>query len=117
VEDDVGVRDATRMLLTVEGFDVIAAASLDEAVQAFNSSGPALDLLVTDYHLGSGDTGLDVITTLRRLAGQELPAILISGDTSSSARDIARDSRLRLLSKPVDVDQLLAAMQELLAAG
>jgi PAS domain S-box-containing protein len=117
VEDDVGVRDATRMLLTVEGFDVIAAASLDEAVQALDSSGPALDLLVTDYHLGSGDTGLDVITTLRRLAGQELPAILISGDTSSSARDIARDSRLRLLSKPVDVDQLLAAMQELLAAG
>jgi CheY-like chemotaxis protein len=112
VEDDSGVRQATRMLLTVEGYRVSAVASLAEALDAAHNPP---DLLVTDYHLGRGETGTQVIAAVRRAAGQDLRAILITGDTSTAIRELPRDPRLRLASKPLNAEELLSLMRELLA--
>jgi CheY-like chemotaxis protein len=114
VEDDAGVRDATRMLLAAEGFSVVAAASPEEAMQKA-TEGAAIDLLVSDYHLGREETGLHVISSLRARFGEELKAILITGDTSSNVKRMPLDSRLRLASKPVQAERLLLLIGELLA--
>ena len=66
VEDDPAVRDATRMLLKVEGYRVTAVASLAEAIKA--SAESRIDLLVTDYHLSNEETGTQVIAALREIA-------------------------------------------------
>ena len=115
VDDDVGVRSATGMLLKVEGFRVTSAASLEEAVLRARED-PAIDLLITDYHLTEGKTGVDVISAVRAIAGEHLKAILITGDTSSTIRDLKPDARIRLASKPINADELLASMKTLLAA-
>src|SRR6185312_15825681 len=83
VEDDPAVRDATRMLLKVEGYQVVAVATLQEAVQAVRD-GAGIDLLVTDYHLSNGETGTQVIGALREALSAPLKAVLITGDTSSA---------------------------------
>jgi PAS domain S-box-containing protein len=112
VEDDARVRNATRMLLKVEGYDVLTAASLNEAAEAAKENAD-IAMLVTDYHLGADETGVQVIATLREKLGQSLPAVLVTGDTSSAMQELELDSRLRTAIKPINPDQLLALLSEL----
>ena len=114
VDDDQAVRDATRMLLRVEGYRVTAVSSLTEALQKARDDA-RLDLLITDYHLSEGETGLQIITALRELLGLPLKAVLITGDTSSAIKDLPLDPCLRITSKPVRADELLTLLRELLA--
>ncbi len=114
VEDDPAVRDATRMLLTVEGYQVLTAASVDEA-ECRAREHAAIDLLITDYHLSRSETGLHVIAALRKLLGAELRTVLMTGDTSAAVRDLAGDGQLRIASKPIRANELLGMLRELLA--
>ena len=114
VEDDPGVRDATRMLLKVEGYRVIAVGSLEEAINSVHG-GERFDLLMTDYHLGLNQTGIQVIGALRERLGAPIKAILVTGDTSSAIRGLAPDPQLRILSKPIRAEGLLRLVREFLA--
>jgi two-component system CheB/CheR fusion protein len=114
VEDDQAVREATRMLLKVNGYRVTAVSSLAEALQTA-SNGAGLDLLVTDYHLSQGETGLEVITELRERLRVPLKAVLTTGDTSSAIKNLPLDPCLRIASKPTKADELLTLLSALLA--
>ncbi|HVN46851.1 MAG TPA: PAS domain S-box protein [Steroidobacteraceae bacterium] len=115
VEDDAGVRAATRMLLSVEGYRVSAVGSRDEALRSAAEEGPP-DLLITDYHLGNGELGTEVIAALREKVGAEVRAVLVTGDTSSVVKHMRNDPRLRIASKPIDAEQLLTVLEDLLNA-
>jgi len=112
VEDDASVRDATSMLLRVEGYRVTAVASGAEALRAATERAP--ELLVTDYHLAEGELGTEVIKVLRGRVGPDLKAILLTGDTSVAIKETCSDPNLRILSKPVDAEELLKLLQTLL---
>ncbi len=114
VDDDQAVRDATRMLLRVEGYRVTAVSSLTEALQTAGDDA-RLDLLITDYHLSEGETGLQIITALRERLGPLLKAVLLTGDTSSAVKDLPLDPCLRITSKPVKAEELLTLLRALLA--
>ena len=114
VDDDAGVRNATAMLLRVEGFEVLCAASLAEVQQALRGK-PGVDLVIADYHLQNGETGIEVIAAARAVAGEHLGAVLVSGDTSSTLRDVRATDRLRIASKPIEADELLSIVADLLA--
>jgi PAS domain S-box-containing protein len=110
VDDEPAVVDATRMLLAVEGFDVLTAASEDEALECVSRSGKTPDLLITDYHLRGGVTGLDVIRSIRDQVHTDVPVILVSGDTSDAiVLDDLKDTGF--LTKPVDTDELLTEIR------
>ena len=79
------------------------------------SEGQKIDLLMTDYHLRDGETGLTVIAAMRQVLGPELKALLITGDTSSVVRKISQDSNLRIISKPVHADEMLELLEALLS--
>jgi PAS domain S-box-containing protein len=113
VEDDAGVREATRMLLKSDGYHVTAVASLAEAL-AHAAKDPRLDLLVTDYHLRDGETGMQVIAALRGALRVPLRAILITGDTSAAVNELRMDPHLRLASKPIKAEELLGMLTVLL---
>lgn len=112
VEDDLAVRNAARLLLSVEGYLVTAVASLAEAQQAVRE-GKKVDLLITDYHLRD-ETGLAVIAAMREVIRQDLKALLITGDTSAVVRKISEDANLRIISKPVNADEMLGLISTLL---
>jgi two-component system, sensor histidine kinase len=114
VEDDRGVREATRMLLNVEGYRVTAVSSLTEALAAAHEGGP-IDLLVTDYHLSDGETGTEVIAAVRKRLGVGIKAVLMTGDTSSAMRELSLDTHLRMASKPIKAEELLMLLRGLLA--
>lgn len=110
VEDDPGVRDATQMLLRAEGYQVTAVGSRREALAAADDG---IDLLVSDYHLRDGETGLEVIEALRQALARTVRAVLITGDTSSRIRELPREPYLRIANKPVHPDVLLQLIREL----
>jgi PAS domain S-box-containing protein len=114
VEDDQGVRDATRMLLKVEGYRVTAVATLAQAL-ATTKEDVAVDLLLTDYHLGSGETGTQVITELRAILQRPVSAVLMTGDTSTAMREVPLDLNVRVASKPIKAEELLGLLKELLS--
>lgn len=113
VDDDAGVRNATAMLLEVEGFEVARAASLAEAIHEARR-GLRIDLVIADYHLQKGETGIDVIAAVRQLAGESVAAVLVSGDTSSKLRGLESSRRLLVASKPIRADELLRLIASLL---
>ena len=112
VEDDAAVRDATRMLLSVEGYRVTPVATLEEALQVATAD---VDILVTDYHLANGRTGTQVITALRERLGRSLKAVLVTADTSRSIRDLPRDPDLCIASKPLQAEEMLTMLSALSA--
>jgi two-component system, sensor histidine kinase len=112
VEDDAAVRDATRLLLRTENYEVTAVTSLAEALSAADGA-DSLDVVITDYHLGQGETGMQVIEGLRARLGESLKAVLVTGDTSSAMHELPRHSFTRLASKPMQADALLELLREL----
>jgi PAS domain S-box-containing protein len=110
VDDEPAVVDATRMLLAVEGFDVLTAASEGEALECVRRFGKTPDLIITDYHLRGGVTGLDVIRSIRDQVHTDIPVILVSGDTSDAiVLDDIKDAVF--LTKPVNTDELLTEIR------
>jgi CheY-like chemotaxis protein len=112
-EDELSVLQATRLLLELEGYQVISATSREEALQRGRDH-PDIDLLVSDYHLKEEQTGLNVIAGIRDLLARNIPANLVTGDTSTAMRKLPADRQLRLASKPIDAEELLTLMDELL---
>jgi two-component system, sensor histidine kinase len=115
VEDDHAVRDATRMLLTVEGYRVTAVSSNAEALRSVREEGTP-DLLITDYHLADGELGTQVIATLRESLGTDVKAVLVTGDTSALVKQMSGNPHLRIASKPINAEELLAMLTALLAS-
>ena len=61
---------------------------------------------------------MQVIEAVReRLENQRLPAVLVTGDTSTAMRELSCDDHLRMASKPINPDELLALMRELVSLG
>jgi PAS domain S-box-containing protein len=115
VEDDAGVRNAMQMFLKVAGYRVTPAASLAEALDRARTEN-GVDLLIADYHLDDGHTGIEVIGAVRAALGANLKSILMTGDAASVARDFGGDANLRLAGKPVEADKLVGMIDEFLRA-
>jgi CheY-like chemotaxis protein len=112
VEDDKSVRDATRMLFDVEGFRTTAVGSPEEALREARDRG--FDLIVTDFHLQRRATGVELVAALRAVLGASLKAVVITGDTSRTIRQLPADPGLRVAIKPSRAEELLGLMRALL---
>jgi PAS domain S-box-containing protein len=113
IDDDPAVANATAMLLETEGHEIMLASTSAEAVAVVSARGMP-DLIVADFHLGAGHTGVDAIERLRMDAGREIPAIVVTGDTSSDITErIEAVESCRILAKPVDTSELIKVIREL----
>jgi two-component system, sensor histidine kinase len=107
IDDDPLVLEATGGLLRSWGFEVIAAQCFDEALKHLARASRRPDVIVCDYRLSNGATGIDAIEGLR--CAFEIPALLMSGDSSCPPYDIGRDG-CQLLHKPVNANVFRAAL-------
>ncbi len=115
VEDDAAVRSATRLFLKSCGYRVSSAACVAEAL-ARAAESPDVDVVVSDLHLADGESGLDAITAVRSTLGRNVSAIIVTGDTSQGMRGLALDAHIRMASKPIQADEMLSLLKELLRA-
>lgn len=113
VEDDAAVRDALELVLSLAGYPTRAAGSAPSARAIFADHGSEIDVVVSDFQLGQGANGLELLEELRGVAGRDLPAVILSGDTSPVLTRIGTVSRATLLRKPVDARHLIATLEAL----
>jgi signal transduction histidine kinase/CheY-like chemotaxis protein len=100
VDDDPMVLEAMRGLLERWGYRAITGAS-HEAIEALIAAAPKPDLIIADFHLSGGRTGMETIAHVRAAFGTQIPAFLVSGDTSPERLQQARAQGYTLLHKPV----------------
>ncbi len=112
VEDDLLARSALSTLLQSWGCVVRMATGLQEAQAALEAGAP-VRVIVSDYRLGEGENGIDVIAALRLRHGAGLAACLMSGDTDEDLLHAARDAGLTLLHKPVRPAKLRSLIRHL----
>jgi DNA-binding NtrC family response regulator len=86
---------------------VIAAQSYCEAITKLAESGARPDLIVCDYRLSHGATGVDAVESLRNVFA--IPALLISGDLNGPSNEAVPEGYC-FLQKPVDAETLRAAV-------
>lgn len=116
VDDDESVRDSTCGLLQQWGCMVAAVATEDAALARLAELGRPPDLIICDYRLAHGRTGFELIDRMRRSRGAQIPAFLISGDTTPERLREARESGFYLLHKPVMPITLRSVVTQLLRA-
>ena len=72
-------------------------------------------ILLVDYHLDAGLTGLDVVAALRDETGVDIPAVVLTADHSDAVIGEVREAGYPLLHKPVKPAALRALLNRLLA--
>ena len=115
VEDDPEVRELLELLLTDEGYHVVTAQDGESALAAVAGERANPDLVLADYNLPGGKDGLRVITALREQAGRDIPAIILTGDISTSTLRNIEQRQCARLAKPIRLDDLTGMIQRLLA--
>jgi len=111
IDDEVRFRELYRQVLEQAGFEARTAGSAEEALGAVRSDPPAM--VVSDVRL----PGRDGLELLREVRGQrpDLPFLLVTA--YADVRDAVEALKLGAvdyLAKPVDLDELVAAVRDAL---
>jgi DNA-binding response OmpR family regulator len=112
VEDDALVREVMVISLQDAGFEVLSAASGDEAIALMSDPAVPLTVLVTDFHMPGTADGAAVAAKLRE-RWPELPVVIISGRPEVFQVAWRRDLGYRLLAKPFGTAELVGLLQSL----
>ncbi len=104
IDDDEAVLDSTSLFLGVSGYRVVVASHAAEALALAEKEAP--DLVITDYGLAQRDTGLDLLRNIRSRLRRNVPAIVITGDTSLQRAEVM-GANVEIVCKPLDPQLLL----------
>ncbi|UPG74070.1 PAS domain-containing protein [Roseomonas gilardii subsp. gilardii] len=112
VDDEPMVRDVLAETLADAGHSLLCAEGPAEALR-YLREGERPDLLVTDFAMPGGMTGLDLLRAVRDIL-PGLPALLVTGyaegDTVAGVAQAMEGGPLLLLHKPVSGAMLLEAV-------
>jgi CheY-like chemotaxis protein len=110
VDDETALRELVADVLTDAGYVVSTASNGDQAIAALQSTRP--DVVLLDLVM-PGMNGWEFLETCRATsASRGLPIVIMSG-ARDAQRAIATSTIVRLISKPFDLEELLATIQEL----
>ena len=113
IEDEVEVQRATVAMLNQWGCDVAVA----EDRRCVGSLEAPPEVIVADFRLRNGETGVDAVAAVNARFGTDVPALIVTGDTAPERIREAADSAFALLHKPVNPGELRVALNRLLMAG
>ena len=116
IDDEATIQMAMKSLLESWGYDAIVAGSCDELLDKVASCPDRPVLIICDYRLREHEDGIRVIERVRNeYNDDEIPGMLITGDTAPDRIREAEESGLLLLHKPVPNSRLRAAITHLVA--
>ena len=112
IDDNPMVLDATAFALTAAGHQVIVGESELELLKNIGCQEP--DILISDFRLADNKTGLDLILNARARFGEDLPAILITGDTDPKLIQLFAKHKIKVCYKPLKIDVLNNLISEVM---
>ncbi|MDH5354169.1 MAG: hybrid sensor histidine kinase/response regulator [Gammaproteobacteria bacterium] len=110
IEDEVEIRQAISFLLNSWGCEVVGLTCRDD-VKAELLASYQPDLILADYRLPNYETGVDVIRAIYDYYQiDDIPAIIITGDTDPERIKQAKQSGFQILHKPVSGIELYSLL-------
>lgn len=106
IDDDENICVAMSLMLRNIGFDAITGTSTDIIIDKFIESEKLPDLIVADYRLLKGQTGDQAVVQLKRALNVDVPALLVTGDSSPLNIAHATNSGFDLMHKPIQPQEL-----------
>jgi len=112
VDDEKGVRDTVRRILSYEGYTVAEAADGNATLDAVNEG--RFDVVLLDIKMPGMD-GIEVLKRIRQM-DPDLPVLMFSGHGSiATAVETTRIGAFDFMEKPPDRDRLLIGVRNAIA--
>lgn len=113
VDDDAVFRARLVQALQARGYDARGAADVDSALAAARSESP--ELAVVDLRV-AGASGLDLVRGLKAIDAATAVVVLTGYGSIATALEAVRLGARHYLTKPADVDEILAAFERTTAS-
>jgi two-component system, NtrC family, response regulator PilR len=113
VDDEPSMREVLSIMLTKEGYEVVAADSRAQAA-AVLAKAPA-DLVITDIRLPDGD-GIEILRHVKAASPETAVVVMTAYGTTETAVAALKLGAHDYLTKPFDVDELKIVVRGALEA-
>jgi two-component system cell cycle sensor histidine kinase/response regulator CckA len=111
VEDEDAVRGVAAKLLRARGYEVMEAASGEEALELAEEHAGEIDLMISDVVM-PGMQGPELLKQAREYLGSA-PVMFISGYAESEFSDLLEGERnVSFLPKPIDIKTLAERVKQ-----
>ncbi|MFT6909370.1 MAG: signal transduction histidine kinase [Oleiphilaceae bacterium] len=111
VDDEESIREGLSQLLSLWGYEVIVAASGTKLIEQLEQMGRQPNVLITDYRLANNLTGMDVIAALNAMFQEDIPALIVTGETDKQQIKQMNTENFQVLNKPVHPAKLRAFLR------
>lgn len=100
IDNDISVLTSTKHYFEQQGCTLFAATQTEDLYALIEEK--RVDFIIADYHLDDTQTGRDVIMNIRNIVAEEVPAMIITGDSTVSTTD-----DIEVFLKPIQPQKLL----------
>jgi two-component system, sensor histidine kinase len=110
VDDEEVILTAMKAMLKGWNCEVLARSSTSDVLEGLGELSRYPDLIIADYRLQGGETGIQAIQRIRSELGQPVPAIVVTGSVTEEPVIEAEAGGYLLLHKPVlpeDLERLM----------
>lgn len=114
IDNDSDVLAGLRVLLGNWECQTVGAVSAVEALAEMSDGAWTPNLIIADYQLGNGETGVEAVMAIRARFGAEIPALVISANTSGKMQDDIHRINCQFLAKPLQKGALRSLLAHLL---
>ncbi|MFK8029079.1 MAG: ATP-binding protein [Gammaproteobacteria bacterium] len=109
IDDDNDVRDSMFMLLDSLGLEVSTGLDGEKGI-AILRAGARPSVIILDYWL-PGMNGLEFLAQARSLLQHDVPAVIMTGDTTTTGLSDIEMSNCQIMHKPVDTQRMISLIK------
>lgn len=106
IDDDAMIRESMGMLMKKWGCEVLSCWDLPSANDALQQASRLPDAIVSDFSLQGERNGIEVLDMLMKQAGEKIPALLLTGDSSLEMMERSATSGYPIVHKPISPEKL-----------
>lgn len=110
IDNNPEILSGMKALLKSWHYRVVCAVNETRALRALSLAGQNPDIVIADYQLDRGQTGVQVLKSLTAQLETPFDAIILTGDTSQQCMLDAYRNRYKVLHKPVPPGKLRAML-------
>ena len=115
IEDNAIVLQSLETALAQWGYETVAASTGQEALRVAEDECWRFGAVLTDQHLGAGPNGVDTAREIQRRAQRFLPALILTGDTTTEGISEIAASGFQIMHKPIAPEALRRNLARLLS--
>ncbi|MCP4288931.1 MAG: response regulator [Gammaproteobacteria bacterium] len=114
LDNDEDILISMEVLLRQWGCVVYLVRDQYEAIELCKAESLRPDVILADYQLDDNQTGIDAVFAMRKCAGTEIPAAIVTADHSDESSQLFQQHQLPMLNKPLKPAKLRALLSHLI---